>query len=127
MATTSNMFMYSLTIQQPAAITDAVVGKLVGRREGSSQREEDYLMTASGSLINLWKWDSDSNHLNLVLSHNTFSNVRALSVFRFAGSPKGMPCSFGNALRILTTSSPMSKRIAGCSCLRPFRSCGSSC
>lgn len=95
MATTSNMFLYSLTIQPPAAITDAVVGKLVGRREGSSQREDDYLVTASGSLINLWKWDSDANHLNLILSHNTFSNVRALAVFRFAGSPKGMTSSFG--------------------------------
>jgi splicing factor 3B subunit 3 len=97
MATTSNMFMYSLTIQPPSAITDAVVGKLVGRREGSSQREDDYLVTASGSLINLWKWDSDANHLNLALSHNTFSIVRALAVFRFAGSPKGMPCSFGKS------------------------------
>jgi splicing factor 3B subunit 3 len=33
MATTSNMFLYSLTIQQPTAITQAIVGQFSGTKE----------------------------------------------------------------------------------------------
>ncbi|KAK3322379.1 Pre-mRNA-splicing factor rse-1 [Apodospora peruviana] len=81
MATTSNMFMYSLTIQPPTNITQAVLGQFSGNKE-------QQIITASGSRLTLLQLDARQGKLNTLLSHDIFGIIRAISSFRLAGSHK---------------------------------------
>lgn len=85
MATTSNMFLYSLTIQPPTHITQAVVGQFAGTKE-------QHILTASGSRLVLLRPDPTQGKVLTVLSHDIFGIIRAMAAFRLAGSSKGM-CS----------------------------------
>lgn len=83
MATTSNMFLYSLTIQPPTIMTQAVVGQFSGTRE-------QLIATISGSRLVLLRPDSTLGKVLTLLSHDVFGIVRSLATFRIAGSNKGM-------------------------------------
>lgn len=83
MATTSNMFLYSLTIQPPTHITQAVVGQFAGTKE-------QYIVTASGSRLVLLRPDPTQGKVLTVLSHDIFGIIRSMAAFRLAGSTKGM-------------------------------------
>ncbi len=83
MATTSSMFMYSLTIQPPTAVTQAVLGQFAGTKE-------QQIVTASGSRLTLLRPDATHGNLTTLLSHDVFGIIRSLAVFRLAGSTKGM-------------------------------------
>lgn len=85
MATTSNMFLYSLTIQPPTHITQAVVGQFAGTKE-------QHIVTASGSRLVLLRPDPSQGKVLTVLSHDIFGIIRSMAAFRLAGSTKGM-CS----------------------------------
>ena len=50
MATTSHMFMYSLTIQPPTAVTQAILGQFAGTKE-------QQIVTASGSKLTIHRPD----------------------------------------------------------------------
>lgn len=82
MATTSSMFMYSLTLQPPTAITQAILGQFAGTRE-------QQIVTASSSRITLYRPDPAQGKITTALSHDVFGIIRSLAAFRLAGSNKG--------------------------------------
>ena len=82
MATTSNMFLYSLTIQPPTNITLAVLGQFAGTKE-------QHIVTASGSRLTLLRPDPSQGKVVTILSHDVFGIIRSLAAFRLAGSNKG--------------------------------------
>ncbi|KAM7192535.1 Pre-mRNA-splicing factor rse1 [Rhypophila sp. PSN 637] len=81
MATTSNMFMYSLTIQPPTTITQALLGQFAGTKE-------QQIITASGSRLSLLQLDSRAGKTNTLLTQDIFGIIRAIAAFRLAGSHK---------------------------------------
>lgn len=82
MATTSNMFLYSLTIQPPTSVTQAILGQFSGTKE-------QQIIAASGSRLNLLRPDPAQGKVITLLSHEVFGIIRAISAFRLAGSNKG--------------------------------------
>lgn len=82
MATTSSMFMYSLTIKPPSSITQAILGSFSGTKE-------QQIVTASGSRLTLHRPDPQQGKVTPILSHDVFGIVRSLAAFRIAGSNKG--------------------------------------
>jgi len=89
MATTSSMFMYSLTIQPPSAITQAILGQFAGTKE-------QQIVTASGSKLTIHRPDALQGRISALFSHDCFGIIRTLAAFRLAGSSKGM---FPSSLR----------------------------
>ena len=83
MATTSSMFMYSLTIQPPSSITQAILGQFAGTKE-------QQIVTASGSRLTIHRPDPQQARVTTVLSQDFFGIIRTLAAFRLAGSNKGM-------------------------------------
>lgn len=81
MATTSNMFMYSLTIQPPTAITQAILGQFAGTKE-------QQIVTASGSRLTIHRPDPTQGKINPIYTHDVFGIIRSLAAFRLAGSNK---------------------------------------
>ncbi|KAM0334203.1 hypothetical protein ACHAQA_001224 [Verticillium albo-atrum] len=81
MATTSNMFLYSLTVQPPTNVTLAVLGQFAGTRE-------QHIITASGSRLTLVRPDASQGKVVTVLSHDVFGIIRSMAAFRIAGSNK---------------------------------------
>jgi splicing factor 3B subunit 3 len=84
MATTSSMFMYSLTLQPPTAVTQAILGQFAGTKE-------QQIVTASGSRLTLHRPDPSQGKIVTTLSHDVFGIIRTLAAFRLAGSNKGKP------------------------------------
>lgn len=82
MATTSNMFLYSLTIQPPSTVTHAIVGQFSGTKE-------QQIMTACGTRLTLLKPDPAQGKVVTILSHDVFGIIRSIAAFRLAGSNKG--------------------------------------
>ncbi|PHH91551.1 hypothetical protein CDD83_36 [Cordyceps sp. RAO-2017] len=81
MATTSNMFLYSLTIQPPSHVVQAVLGQFGGTRE-------QLIVTAAGSQLTLLRPDPNLGKVNTVLTHDVFGIIRSLAAFRVTGSSK---------------------------------------
>lgn len=82
MATTSNMFLYSLSLQPPTAISQAIVGYFSGTKE-------QQILTVSGSILILHRPNSSHGRVQPLLSHDLFSIIRSIVSFRLAGSSKG--------------------------------------
>jgi len=82
MATTSNMFLYSLTLQAPTTISQALLGQFSGTKE-------QQIITASGSRLTLLQPDPRQGKVNTLLSHDIFGIIRSIASFRLAGSHKG--------------------------------------
>jgi splicing factor 3B subunit 3 len=82
MAATSNMFLYSLTVQPPTNVTIAILGQFSGTKE-------QQIMTASGSRLTLLRPDPSQGKVLTVLSHDIFGIIRSIAAFRLAGSSKG--------------------------------------
>ncbi len=76
------MFLYSLTIQPPSAITQAILGQFSGTKE-------QQIITASGSRLTLLRYDATQGKVIPLVSHDIFGIIRALTSFRLAGSNKG--------------------------------------
>lgn len=83
MATTSHMFMYSLTVQQPTAITQAILGQFTGSKE-------QQIITASGSSLTIHRPIPAQGKITPIFSTNVFGIIRSLASFRLAGGSKGM-------------------------------------
>ncbi|KAL4779714.1 CPSF A subunit region-domain-containing protein [Aspergillus varians] len=81
MATTSHMFMYSLTIQPPTAITQAILGQFAGTKE-------QQIVTASGSKLTIHRPDATQGKVTPLYSQDVFGIIRSLAAFRLAGSIK---------------------------------------
>ncbi|KAG4293576.1 pre-mRNA-splicing factor rse-1 [Fusarium proliferatum] len=81
MATTSNMFLYSLSLQPPTAISQAIVGYFSGTKE-------QQILTVSGSILTLHRPNSSHGRVQPLLSHDLFSIIRSIVSFRLAGSSK---------------------------------------
>ena len=112
MATTSNMFLYSLTVQQPTNITLAVLGQFSGTKE-------QQIMTASGSRLTLWRPDPAQGKVVTMLSHDVFGIIRSIAPFRLAGSNKGKPIShFPQPPRCLASCSD-SRKLSCPECVEP--------
>jgi splicing factor 3B subunit 3 len=82
MAATSSMFMYSLTIQPPSAITQAILGQFAGTKE-------QQIVTASGSRLTIHRPDSIQGKVSAIFSQDCFGIIRTLAAFRLAGGHKG--------------------------------------
>lgn len=74
--------MYSLTIQPPTAVTQAILGQFAGTKE-------QQIITASGSRLTLHRPDPAQGKIITTLSHDVFGIIRSLAAFRLAGSNKG--------------------------------------
>lgn len=83
MATTSNMFLYSVTVQPPTHTTQALLGQFAGTKE-------QLIVTSSGSRLTLLRPDATQGKVLTVLSHDVFGIIRSMAAFRLAGSSKGM-------------------------------------
>jgi splicing factor 3B subunit 3 len=94
MATTSHMFMYSLTIQPPTAVTQAILGQFAGTKE-------QQIVTASGSKLTIHRPDATQGKVTPLFSQDAFGIIRSLAAFRLAGSNKGM---FYVPLRVIPRS-----------------------
>lgn len=94
MATTSHMFMYSLTIQPPTAVTQAILGQFAGTKE-------QQIVTASGSKLTIHRPDPAQGKVTPLYSQDVFGIIRSLAAFRLAGSNKGMFISFAPCRRII--------------------------
>ncbi|KAL2869807.1 DDB1/RSE1 family protein [Aspergillus lucknowensis] len=81
MATTSHMFMYSLTIQPPTAITQAILGQFAGTKE-------QQIVTSSGSKLTIHRPDPTQGKVTPLYSQDVFGIIRSLAAFRLAGSNK---------------------------------------
>ncbi|OTA68782.1 hypothetical protein K449DRAFT_451182 [Hypoxylon sp. EC38] len=81
MATTSNMFLYSLTIQPPTTISHAIIGQFAGTKE-------QQILTVSGSRLNLLRPDPNLGQVITIVSQDVFSIIRSIASFRLAGSTK---------------------------------------
>ncbi|KAI1492495.1 pre-mRNA-splicing factor rse-1 [Biscogniauxia mediterranea] len=81
MATTSNMFLYSLTIQPPTSMTQAILGQFSGTKE-------QQIIAASGSRLVLMRPDPSQGKVITLLSHEVFGIIRSIASFRLAGSSK---------------------------------------
>ncbi|PGH17226.1 pre-mRNA-splicing factor rse1 [Polytolypa hystricis UAMH7299] len=81
MATTSNLFLYSLTIQPPTAITQAILGQFAGTKE-------QQIVTASGSKLTIHRPDPSQGKIRPLFSQDVFGIIRTLAAFRLAGSNK---------------------------------------
>ncbi|KAK4695986.1 splicing factor 3B subunit 3, partial [Lecanoromycetidae sp. Uapishka_2] len=81
MAATSSMFMYSLTIQPPSSITQAILGQFAGTKE-------QQIVTASGSRLTIHRPDPTQGKITTILSQDVFGIIRTLAAFRLAGSNK---------------------------------------
>lgn len=77
------MFMYSLTIQPPSSITQAILGQFAGTKE-------QQIVTASGSRLTIHRPDPTQGKITIILSQDVFGIIRTLAAFRLAGSNKGM-------------------------------------
>ncbi|KAI5818999.1 CPSF A subunit region-domain-containing protein [Pyronema omphalodes] len=77
----SNMFLYSLSIQQPSSITQAILGAFSGKK----QQE---IVVAQGSRLSLLRPDATQGKVHEVLTHDVFGIIRTLAAFRLAGSSK---------------------------------------
>ncbi|KAF5561839.1 pre-mRNA-splicing factor rse-1 [Fusarium phyllophilum] len=84
MATTSNMFLYSLSLHPPTAISQAIVGYFTGTKE-------QQILTVSGSILTLHRPDPTHGKVQPLHSHDTFSIIRSVASFRLAGSSKDRP------------------------------------
>lgn len=82
MATTSSMFMYSLTVQPPTAVVQAILGQFAGTKE-------QQIVTASGSRLTLHRPDPSQGKIITTLSHDVFGIIRAIAAFRLSGGSKG--------------------------------------
>lgn len=80
------MFMYSLTIQPPSNIVQAVLGQFAGTKE-------QLIITGAGSRLTLSRPDPAQGKVVSILSHDVFGIIRSLAAFRLAGSNKGKSCS----------------------------------
>ncbi|OAA57849.1 nuclear mRNA splicing factor protein [Niveomyces insectorum RCEF 264] len=78
---TSNMFLYSLTLQPPTTISQAILGQFSGTRE-------QQILTASGSRLTLLRPDPAHGKVVTLLAHDVFGIIRAIAAFRLAGSTK---------------------------------------
>lgn len=76
------MFMYSLTLQPPTAVTQSILGQFAGTKE-------QQIVTASGSRLTLHRPVVDEGKIVTILSHDVFGIIRGLASFRLAGSNKG--------------------------------------
>ncbi|KAH7263756.1 CPSF A subunit region-domain-containing protein [Fusarium tricinctum] len=81
MATTSNMFLYSLSLHPPTAISQAIVGQFSGTKE-------QQILTVSGSVLTLYRPDPTRGRVQPFLSHDLFSIIRSIVSFCLAGSSK---------------------------------------
>ncbi|KAF5707948.1 pre-mRNA-splicing factor rse-1 [Fusarium mundagurra] len=81
MATTSNMFLYSLSLNPPTAISQAIVGYFSGTKE-------QQILTVSGSILTLHRPDPTHGKVQPLHSHDLFSIIRSVVSFRLAGSSK---------------------------------------
>jgi hypothetical protein len=76
------MFMYSLTIQPPTAITQAILGQFAGTKE-------QQIVTASGSKLTIHRPEPSQGRITPIYSQDVFGIIRTLAAFRIAGSNKG--------------------------------------
>ena len=78
--------MYSLTIQSPTAITQAILGQFAGTKE-------QQIVTASGSKLTIHRPEPSQGRITPLYAQDVFGIIRTLAAFRLAGSSKGMMLS----------------------------------
>ncbi|KAK8194350.1 pre-mRNA-splicing factor rse1 [Zalaria obscura] len=85
MSITSNMFMYSLTLQPAGMITQAIVGKFV-----ASKPKEEQLVLAQGERLSLNAVHRKSGTFSTLVSQDVFGIIRNVSSCRIPGTPSDL-------------------------------------
>ncbi|KAF9448327.1 hypothetical protein P691DRAFT_775506 [Macrolepiota fuliginosa MF-IS2] len=75
------MHLYNLTLQQPTAITQAVVGNFSGAR----QQE---IIVSHGTRLELLRPDPQTGKISTVIATDVFGSIRSLASFRLTGATK---------------------------------------
>ncbi|KAF4511313.1 hypothetical protein G6O67_003121 [Ophiocordyceps sinensis] len=75
------MFLYSLTIQPPSHVVQAVLGQF-------GNNKEQLIATAAGSQLTLLRPEAALGKIQTVLTHNVFGIIRSLAACRVTGSAK---------------------------------------
>lgn len=76
--------MYSLTLQPPGMITQAIVGNF-----NPAKTKEQQVILAQGERLSLNTIDRKTGNFATVLSHNTFGILRSIATCRIPGTPSG--------------------------------------
>ena len=84
------MSMYSLTVKQPSATQDAIVGDFLGN--GKQQ-----ILTANGSRLSIFDVSRRQKGFREIFSQDVFAIIRNIHKFRLAGGSKGIPSLFSPA------------------------------
>jgi splicing factor 3B subunit 3 len=79
------MHLYNLTLQQPTAITQAIVGNFSGTR----QQE---IIVSHGTRLELLRPDPQTGKVATIIATDVFGSIRSLAAFRLTGGTKGEPC-----------------------------------
>ena len=82
MTSFSNLALYSLTIQPPAATQEAIVGDFIG---GNKQQ----ILSANGSRLSISEATRRQNGFREIFSQDVFGIIRHIAKFRLAGGDKG--------------------------------------
>lgn len=93
-ATTSDTYMYSLTVNSPGAITNAIYGNF------SAPRAQEIIISR-GKILELLRPDDESQKVISVVSWQCFGIIQCLAPFRLTGialNAKTNPCSFINTM-----------------------------
>ncbi|KAG8623189.1 hypothetical protein KVT40_008165 [Elsinoe batatas] len=85
MSVTSSMFMYSLTLQPPSMITQAVVGTF-----NAEKPKEQQIVTIQGDRLLISTVDKKTGDFKTLLTHNTFGILRQLATCRIPGTPSDL-------------------------------------
>lgn len=88
MSITSNMSMYSLTLQPPGMVTHAVVGNFFASKVDNKHKEQQVVL-AQGDRLSLLQINKETEAVVTLLTTNCFGILRSLAITRVPGMPKG--------------------------------------
>ena len=82
------MYLYSVTLQRPTAITFAIQGNFSGTRQ------QEIVVARGQKVLELLRPDPNTGKIVPVLSVEVFGVIRSLVAFRLTGASKGKYISY---------------------------------
>lgn len=106
MSVTSSMFMYSLTLQAPTMVTQAIIGSFVADRP-----KEQQIIIAQADRISINVVQKKTEELRPLLTHHVFGIVRRISTIRLPGAPTDLLLVASDSGRIVILKYDSEKNI----------------
>jgi len=78
------MSLYALTVKQPAATQEALVGDFIGNTK-------QQILSVNGSRLSLLEVSRHIGQMRVIYSQDIFGIIRRIAKFRLAGGTKGTP------------------------------------